>query len=219
VTAPPHHTFGLRTIEVSRFLAHTDAPSAVVVDFLKEFDRRRHIDRPGGRKLVDLAGMKFGRWTVLALHPKRCAKAVRWHCVCDCGSERLVTGPHLRHGQSRSCGCLRRETTKTLRTKHGQAKRDKRGKRTRIYSRWTSMLQRCNNPNNNSFANYGARGIRVCERWLSFENFFADMGHPPRGKSLDRINVDGNYEPSNCRWASIFEQARNKRRARWEGQR
>ena len=73
------------------------------------------------------------------------------------------------------------------------------------------MRQRCSNPNNIGYSNYGGRGITVCERWQTFENFLADMGHPPRGKSLDRINVNGNYEPSNCRWATSFEQARNKR--------
>jgi hypothetical protein len=84
------------------------------------------------------------------------------------------------------------------------------------------MLARCNNPNFTYYDNYGGRGITYCERWRSFANFFADMGHPPRGKSLDRVDVNGNYEPGNCRWASVFEQARNKRplsysRATWGG--
>ena len=160
-------------------------------------------DAPG-RKLIDLTGMKFGRWTVLALHPKRTRlRRAIFLCRCDCGSEHLVQGASLRGGWSQSCGCVAQE----LKTKHGQAK----GNRTRVYVCWANMRQRCSNPNNIGYSNYGGRGITVCERWQTFENFLADMGHPPRGKSLDRIDVNGNYEPSNCRWATSFEQARNKR--------
>jgi hypothetical protein len=190
-------------------------------ELLRETDPRwrdfvRRLPPPGrGQPLINLTGMKFGHWTVLALHPKRvrfssCIEAL-WLCSCDCGVERLVLGSNLRNGKSKSCGCLSRETTRKRSTKHGHARR---GKQSRIYNRWQNMRRRCYDPNNISYPYYGARGITVCERWHSFANFFADMGNPPRGKSLDRINVNGNYEPGNCRWASIFEQARNKRPVR-----
>jgi hypothetical protein len=86
-----------------------------------------------------------------------------------------------------------------------------RGKVTSAYSRWVSMLQRCFNPNHKDYRYYGGRGITVCERWLDFVNFLADMGEPPPGLSLDRINVNGDYEPGNCRWATASEQVRNRR--------
>jgi hypothetical protein len=168
--------------------------------------------RRGGRKLIDLTGMRFDCWTVLALRPERirCGRSVQalWCCICNCGRERLVFGTNLRRGLSKSCGCLSREKTIERSTKHGHAKR---GDHTSVYDRWVGMHQRCYNPNNRSHFDYGGRGTVVCERWHVFANFFADMGHPPRGKSLDRIDVNGNYEPGNCRWASIFEQSRNKR--------
>lgn len=97
------------------------------------------------------------------------------------------------------------------RLKHGYARRNHRRP---IYNVWTQMLDRCNNPNNCSFYCYGARGIKVCERWFSFPNFLADMGEPPRGMSLGRIKNDGNYEPSNCEWQPPDKQARNTRRNR-----
>jgi hypothetical protein len=159
--------------------------------------------------------MKFGRLTVLELHPKRRRYGSNvhplWRCVCDCGSGQLVLGESLRSGRTTSCGCWNRERVRGRFTKHGHAKP---GNRTRAYQCWDGMRQRCSNPNCPAYPNYGGRGIRVCDDWEIFENFFADMGHPPRGRSLDRIDVNGNYEPSNCRWATILEQARNKRPTR-----
>ena len=160
--------------------------------------------------------MKFGRWRVLALDSKRMrygrrrqAVTALWHCVCDCGSKHLVVGANLRHGHSTSCGCLKREKLIKRNTKHGHACR---GKHTSIYDRWVSMKQRCFNPNNRSYANYGDRGITVCEYYRSFENLFADILDPPPGLSIDRIDNDGGYEPGNLQWATASMQVNNRRR-------
>jgi hypothetical protein len=164
---------------------------------------------------IDLTGKHFGRWFVLAIHPPRMrygrrghAVCVLWLCRCDCGTERVVFGTNLRRGLSTSCGCRSREKTRERNARHGHACR---GKVTRAYIRWLSMLQRCCNPNNTAYDYYGGRGISVCERWHTFDNFLSDMGEPPPGLSIDRIDVNGDYEPGNCRWATASEQVRNQR--------
>ena len=162
-----------------------------------------------GHSLVDITGKRFGDWTVLAIRPERKRRgrrvvAVLWLCRCDCGTERIVWGTNLRLGRSASCGCRVAKRN----TKHGHARK---GKVTSAYKCWVRMLQRCFNPNGTHYPNYGARGIKPCERWLKFENFYADMGDPPPGLSIDRINVNGDYEPGNCRWTTPAEQARNRR--------
>lgn len=153
------------------------------------------------RVLRDLAGKQFGHWTVLARQPERYLGHTRWLCRCVCGIERVVFGGALRRGASKSCGGCGR-------LKHGHCRN---GRSTRVYEVWRAMLQRCYNPNHRAYANYGARGITVCERWHTFVNFLVDMGEPPPGLSIDRINNDGNYEPGNCRWATCSEQMRNRR--------
>jgi hypothetical protein len=119
-----------------------------------------------------------------------------------------VRAAYLSSSRGRSCGCLGREIHKAqgkvLNLIHGKAN-------TPIYRLWKSMKNRCFNVNNKSYLDYGGRGITVCERWLKFENFFADMGERPQGKSLDRINNNGGYEPSNCRWATSKQQVHNRR--------
>ena len=166
-------------------------------------------------RLHDLTGQQFGRWTVIAIHPERMrygkAIAALWHCRCRCGTEALVFGSNLRQGFSRSCGCLIRDKTTERNTKHGHACR---GKVTRAYTCWVSMLQRCFNPNSQSYGNYGGRDdpITVVEYYRDFVNWYADMGDPPDGLSQDRINNDGNYEPGNLRWATASEQICNRRR-------
>ena len=148
--------------------------------------------------LKNIAGQTFGRLTVLRRGPGNGArKRASWVCRCECGKERTVVGTELRTGHTRSCGCVR--------ITHGKSK-------TKAYMAWICMNHRCNDPNDISWPNYGGRGISVCERWKSFENFLEDVGDPPSpDHSLDRINNDGNYEPSNVKWSTQLEQSRNQR--------
>lgn len=124
-----------------------------------------------------------------------------WACRCECGSEVIKRAKSLLRGRLLSCGCLK--------SPHGH---NKRGKRTRTYRAWVNMISRCTRPYVSCYADYGGRGITFCERWRAFDNFLADMGECPPGKSLERRANNGNYEPANCYWATSTEQANNKRR-------
>lgn len=156
-------------------------------------------------------GEKYGRWTVLAEAESMRDGHRTVECRCDCGTVRVVAASDLKSGSSRSCGCLRRDTAARRKTTHGATAG---GKRCPEYMVWKGMIQRCTNPNRNSYKQYGGRGIRVCAAWLSFPAFLKDVGPRHAGTTLDRKDNDGNYEPGNVRWATRQMQARNTRRTR-----
>jgi len=160
----------------------------------------------GLRKTLGLVGHRFGLLLVLSQGPNDRHNNVRWlvRCGCPRATEKLVISSHLVNGRSTSCGCM------LTRLKHGQCGGHGR-KASGVYVSWQQMLQRCTNPNNSGYVNYGGRGINVCMWWMKFENFYADMGDRPSGMSLERKNVNGNYAPSNCHWGTAREQARNTR--------
>lgn len=122
--------------------------------------------------------------------------------ACSCGNIAVAMQSRVKNGSTRSCGCLTKDTKPNLR--HGHRK-------SRTYASWQAMLQRCRNSRNKDYPRWGGAGVKVCERWTEFENFLADMGQRPDGKTLDRIDTLGNYEPGNCQWASLSEQQRNRR--------
>ncbi len=159
-------------------------------------------------KLKDLTGLRFGRLVVLSFNHRQ-GKYYYWLCKCDCGTEKLVAGGCLRGGNSKSCGCLQRETRVFANTTHGMS-------HTKEHDTWCDIKKRCGNPNNSHYESYGGRGIKVCDRWReSFENFYADMGSCPKGFSIERVNVNGNYEPSNCKWISMKDQMKNLQKSRY----
>lgn len=161
-----------------------------------------------GKRTIDLTGHKYGRLTVISFYSINKNRASEWLCQCECSNELIVSGNSLRKSNTRSCGCLNKEQASQAALKHGHAK----SRKSRTYSSWRAMRNRCYKPTFISYPYCGARGIKVCDRWKnSFQNFLDDMGERPPARTLDRKDNDGHYELSNCRWATRSEQDANRR--------
>ena len=158
---------------------------------------------------IDLTGQKFGRLTVIERAGNNKCRTDAWLCKCSCGEERVIDSRRLTSGNTKSCGCYKAEYIRVARQKHGKS-------RTKIYTKWKTMKDRCYNPKSNQYKNYGARGIITDTRWKDdFQVFYDDVSKLPHfgeeGYSLNRIDNDGNYELSNIEWATNIEQQNNKR--------
>jgi len=160
-------------------------------------------------KALDITGQRFGR--LVAIKPLESTKqGIKWAFKCDCGKDYVKFAKAVKiNADKKSCGCLQKEIysnrCKTLNRTHGMTY-------TPEWNSWVNMKDRCSNPNAPKYHHYGGRGITIFNEWLKFENFFKDMGNRPKGTTLDRINVNGNYEPGNCRWATHLEQRHNRRK-------
>ena len=163
---------------------------------------------------LDLRFQQFGRlWPIHRYRGKDIGKkqSSYYYCICECGNTSIVAVRDLTSGDSKSCGCLYQERfgSKNINFKHGQRLNKSRGSQT--YKSWMGMLKRCYGSYDKRYSSYGGRGIKVCERWRDFKNFLEDMGERPEHYSIERINVNGDYEPSNCVWIPHSEQAKNRR--------
>lgn len=163
-------------------------------------------------KFQDLTGQKFGRLTVIKRVENSRSKQIRWLCQCDCGNRKVILGNSLKTGKTLSCGCLHNSLLIERTSIHKKSK-------TRLYGVWLRMKARCYNPKVKEYTLYGGRGIKICDEWknnyISFYNWAMSNGYDEKAKykqcTIDRIDVNGNYEPSNCRWVNSIIQSKNKR--------
>jgi hypothetical protein len=182
---------------------HTDLNHAADMNEAADTQTQNPAKVNNPKNFTDLTGQRFGRLVVIKRGQNLAARTgtVYYECQCDCGNIKTICRNGLKSGDVKSCGCFRRETKLT----HGQ-------NNSITYSTWEHMKGRCFNTKNDSYNDYGGRGITVCEQWLKFENFLSDMGERPSADhSIERLDNDGNYEPGNCVWATIDKQSRNKR--------
>lgn len=160
--------------------------------------------------LIPMIGLRSGRIVIVSYsHIRKTGRNVVpfANVICDCGNKKIVRADYMKSLRIRSCGCLKAESNRARQKTHGDS-------RSSEHNTWCTMIQRCENPNSAKYSDYGGRGIKVCKRWRkSYANFLADMGRRPPGHSIDRRNVNGNYTPSNCRWATAKEQRANQRKS------
>ena len=161
-----------------------------------------------GKRASDISGRTFGRLTAIAPVEMTKARMTKWLCICDCGSEVVTLIASLNNGNTKSCGCLQKEVVTQRNTTHGMCHSPE-------YGVWSALINRCRNPNDKGYKNYGGRGIDVCKEWYSFDAFIVDMGERPYPEdTIERVNNNHGYSPDNCQWVTQKVQMRNTRRNR-----